>query len=137
MAFYISFDIGNKIHLLRKAQIAHLKVDKALIEVFNEYIDFVDIFLLKLDEKLLKHININNYIIKLVDNCQFYYSHIDSLGFVKLEILKAYIKKNLANSFIKLFKFFARAAIFFNKKLNKSSRFYTNYQDFNNFTIKN
>ncbi len=52
----------------KKAQIAHLKIDEAFIEVFSKYADFADIFLLKLVIELLKHININDPTIELIDN---------------------------------------------------------------------
>ena len=55
-------------HSLKRAQIAHLKVDKAPIKVFSKYADFTDVFSLKLAIKLLKHMKINNYIIELVDD---------------------------------------------------------------------
>ena len=55
-------------HLLRKAQIAHLKVEKACIKISNEYIDFTEIFLLKLAKKLPKHTKINNLAIGLVND---------------------------------------------------------------------
>ncbi len=52
----------------KKAQIAHLKVNKAFIEVISKYADFADIFLPKLAIKLFKYIEINNYTIELVDD---------------------------------------------------------------------
>ena len=48
--------------------------------------------------------NINNYVIELVDNQQLLYKLINNLDLVELEILKAYIEKNLVNKFIRLFK---------------------------------
>ena len=56
---------------------------------------------------------------------------------MKLETLKAYIKNNLANGFIKPFKSFARVTIFFDKKPDGSLRLCVNYQDLNNLIIKN
>ena len=106
-------------HPLKKASIAHLKVDKALIQVFSKYADFIDIFLLKLVAKLLKYIKINNHIIKLVNNYQLLYSFIYYLSFIKLEILKIYIKNNLINGFIRSFKCSTRALIFLIKNLIK------------------
>ena len=47
-----------------------------------------------------------------------------------------YIKNNLTNGFIKSFKYFTRAPIFFDKKLNKSLQLYINYQNFNDLIIK-
>ena len=51
-------------NFLKKAQIAYLKADKALIKVFNEYTDFVDIYLPKLAAKFSKPKKINNYTIE-------------------------------------------------------------------------
>ncbi len=56
---------------------------------------------------------------------------------MKLEILKAYIKNNLVNNFIKFSKFSAGDPIFFNWKLDRSLRLYVDYQSLNNSTIKN
>ena len=80
---------------------------------------------------------IKDHTIKLVDDWQPLYDPIFSLGPVKLEILKAYINNNLANSFIRLFKSPARASILFDKKLNGSLRLYVDYQGLNNLIIKN
>ncbi len=124
-------------HLSKRAQIAHLKTDKAFTKVSSKYADFVDIFLLKLAIELLKYIQINDYAIELIINWQSPYSPIYSLGQVELEILKTYIKDNLVNSFIKLSKFFARVLIFFNKKPDRSLRLCIDYWSLNNLTIKN
>lgn len=67
-AFNISFDSGDNVHPLRKAHIAHLKVDEAFTEVFSKYVDFANIFSLQLAAKFSEHIGINNYTIKVVDN---------------------------------------------------------------------
>ena len=56
---------------------------------------------------------------------------------MELETLKAYIKTNLANRFIRLSKSPANAPILFDKKSDDSLRLYVNYQDLNNLTIKN
>ena len=117
-AFYINSD--DEMYLLRNTQMTYLKANEAFIKISSKYADFVDVFLPKLVVKLLKYTRINDYTIKLVDNWRFFYDSIDSLGIVKLEILKTYIKKNLINALIKPFKFFARAFIFFYKKLDKS-----------------
>ena len=65
MVFNISFDIGDKVYLLKKTQIAHLKTDKTTTKVFSKYTNFANIFSLKLVVKLSEHMSINNYIIKL------------------------------------------------------------------------
>ena len=103
--------------------------------MLSKYTDFADIFSSKLAAKLLEY-GINNYAIDLVDDWQPSYGSIYSLWPVELEIFKVYIKNNLANSFIRPFKFFARAPIFFNKKPNGSLRLCMDYWNFNNLTIK-
>ena len=72
-----------------------------------------------------------------MDDQQPLYGPIYSLGPVKLEILKAYIKNNLANKFIKPSKFFVEVFIFFDKNPNGSLRLYIDYWSLNNLTIKN
>ena len=124
-------------HSSKRAQIAHLKADEALIKFASKYAAFADIFPSQLAAKLSKHIGINDHTIELVDDWQPPYSSIYSLGRIELEILKAYIKNNLANSFMRPSKSLARAPIFFNKKPDGSLRLYVNYQSLNNLTIKN
>ncbi len=86
-------------------------------------------FLTKIDcyVELSENKEINNYIIKFVDNQQPLYSPIYSLGPMELEILKTYIKNNLVNSFIKSSKSPAGAPIFFNNKPNRSLRLCIKY----------
>ncbi len=133
----LSVDSGDEMHNLKKAQIAQLKVDEALIKVPSEHADFSDVFSLKLAAKHLEHMRINNYAIELVDDWQPPYSFIYSLRSVELEILKAYIKNNLVNSFIRPFNFPIRAPILFDKKPNTNLRLCVDYQGLNNLTIKN
>ena len=83
---------------------------KILIQI--KYLDYANIFLLKFVAKLLEHSN-NNYIIKLEASKQPLYGLMYSLQLIKLEILKAYIKINLANSLIRLFKSPANISILF------------------------
>ena len=64
----LNVDLGDKMHPLKKAQIAYLKADKASIKVPNKYADFVDVFLPKLAIELLEYTRINNHAIKLVDD---------------------------------------------------------------------
>ena len=133
----LSVNSGDKLHPLKTAQITYLKVNEAFTKVSNKYADFADVFSPKLAAKLLKHMRINNYAIKLVHDFQPPYSLIYSLKSVELETLKIYIKNKLANSFIRLFKSFVKALIFFDKKSNRSLRLYVNYQGLNNPRIKN
>ena len=60
-------DPGDKMHPSKRAQIAHLKADEALIEVLSEYANFADVFSLKLVAEFLEY-GINNHAIELVDN---------------------------------------------------------------------
>ncbi len=124
-------------HPPRWAQIAHLKADKAPTKVPSEYIDFADIFLSKLAIELPEYTGINDHTIELADDWQPSYGLIYSLGPMKLEILKAYIEKNLANGFIRPFNFPAGAPILFDKKPNGSLRLCVDYRSLNNLTIKN
>ena len=90
-------------HPSKKAQIAHLKADEAPTKVLSKYADFADVFSPKLAVDLPKQTKINDHAIKLIDNWQPPYGPIYSLGLMELEILKAYIKYNLANNFIRPF----------------------------------
>ncbi len=72
----LSINLGDEVHPSKKAQIAHLKVDKALSKLPSEYTDFVDVFSLKFAAELLEHIEINNHAIELVDNQQALYDPI-------------------------------------------------------------
>ena len=92
-----------------------------------EYFDYNNVFLAENIIKLLENIRINKHAIKLKKGKQPLFGPIYSLRLVKLETLKIYIKTNLANGFIWLFKFFAQAHIFFNRKLDRSFYFYYDY----------
>ena len=106
---------------------AYLKADEAPTKVFSKYADLANVFLPKLAAKFSIHTEINNHAIEFVDNQQPPYSFIHSLGSVELKMVKTYIKNNLANNFIRPFKFFIRASIFFNKKLDGSLKLYVDY----------
>lgn len=72
----------------------------------------------------------------LIKDQQLSYRPIDALKLMELETLKTYIETNLANSFIRPFKFFIDAPIFFIQKHNVSFWLYANYQGLNNLIIK-
>ena len=55
-------------HLSRKSQIAYLKADKASTKVLSKYINFADVFSLKLVIELSKYMEINDHAIELMDN---------------------------------------------------------------------
>ena len=99
---------------------AALVTNKAPSLIFIKYSNVADIFFSKLTSIFLKHIGINNHVIKLIDKQQPSYGPIYSLRLVELKTLKTYIEINLANSFIKYFKSPIKAFIFFDKKPNRS-----------------
>ena len=101
------------------------------------YAKLADVFSPDLTSKLFKYIGINNRAIKLVNGQQILYGLIYSLKPVELEILKAYIKTNLANGFIRTFKSFTKAPIFFDQKSNDFLWLCFDHRGFNNLTIKN
>ena len=107
------------------------------MKVLDKYINFADLFSLDLASKLIEHTGINDHTIKLVDDQQPPFKPIYSLGLVESETLKAYIKTNLANRFIKLSKLPTNAPILFDQKLNQSLGLCVNYRGLNNLTIKN
>ena len=80
---------------------------------------------------------INDHAIELIDNQLPFYGPIYSQNSVKLEILKAYIKNNLANNFIRSSKSPIKTPILFDKKPYGSLQLCVNYQNFNNLIIKN
>ena len=102
-----------------------------------EYSNYSNVFLGKNTIELPKNTGINKHAIKLEDSKLPLFGPIYSFGRIELEMLKTYIKTDLANSFIWLFKSLTGASILFNWKLDRSLRFCMNYQDLNNITIKN
>ena len=70
---------------------------------------------------------INNHTIELLDDKQPLDNPIYSLEPRELEVLKAFIEKNLTNDFIKPFKSPVGAPIFFDKKPDGSLRLCINY----------
>ncbi len=133
----LSLDSGDEVHPSRRAQIADLKADEASSKVPNEYADFADVFSPKLTVELSKHTGINDHTIKLVDNWQPPYGPIYNVEPVELETLKAYIKINLANGFIRPSKSPTGTPILFDKKPNDSLGLCVDYRGLNNLTIKN
>ena len=77
--------------------------------------------------KLPKNTGINKHAIELQDDKQLLYKLIYSLGPMKLEFLKTYIKTHLKTGFIRPFKSFAGAPILFDKKLDDSLWLCVNY----------
>lgn len=66
--------------------------------------------------QLLKHIGIHNYMIKLIKDQILLYRPIYTLKLVKLDILKTYIKIDMAIGFLKPSKSLINAIMLFEKK---------------------
>ena len=103
----------------------------------DEYSDFSRVFSSDSAAELPEHTGINNHPINLLDNKQPFYGLIYSLGPVELEMLKIYIKANLASSFIRPSKYPVGAPILFVRKKNGSLHLCVDYRGLNNLTIKN
>ena len=65
-----------------------------------EYSNYSNVFLAENIAKLLENYRINEHANKLEEGKQLPFESIYNLRLVELEILKNYIKTNLANSFI-------------------------------------
>ena len=124
-------------HPLQAAQIAALKQNKASTKVWSKYANYTDVFSFNLTIELPKNTGINKHAIKLKKSKQPFYGPIYSLGLVKLETWKIYIKTYLKTWFIQSSKSSAGTLILFDKKPNSSFCLYVNYWDLNNLTIKN
>ena len=88
---------------------------------------FAEIFMKKLANVLLEQIKVNKYTIMLEKGMQLLFIPIDSLELVELEILKTYIKTNLANGFIQASKLPVGALILFVHKSSNSFCLCVNY----------
>ena len=118
-------------------QVGRVIFDKACTEILAEYSDYSNFFSVENAAKLLEKTEINANTIKQEKSKQLFFGPIYSLSSIELEMLKTFIKTNLANGFICLFKSPAQAPILFNKKSNGSFRLCINYWGLNNITIKN
>ena len=125
------------LHSKKQFQVRTLLFNKAFTKIPAEYSDYSNVFSAENAAELPENTGINEHAIELEKGKQQSFSPIYSLGLVELETLKIYIKINLANGFIWPSKSLTKALIFFNRKLNRSLRFYVNYWGFNNITIKN
>lgn len=103
-------------HPSQEALIASIKMGK--INVLTKYLDFINIFFSDFATELLEHTSINNHPIKLIKGQQSSYGPIYSLEPIEIKTLKPYIKSNLANRFIRLFKCPAGVLILFVGKKN-------------------
>ena len=83
-----------------EAQVGALLFNEAPTEILIEYSDYSNVFSVEYATELPKNTRINKHAIKLKEGKQPLFEPIYSLGQVELEILKIYIKTNLANGFI-------------------------------------
>ena len=90
---------------------------KPFVIISAEYSDFEDVFSKESTTVLPKHIEINTHTIDLEKGKQPLYGPIYSLEPIELEILKIYIKINIANGFICPSKSPAGTSILFEKSL--------------------
>ena len=102
---------------MKKAQIAvqfgALIFNEASIIVLAEYSDYNNVFSAENTMELSKYTKINDNAIELEESKQPPFRSIYSLGPMKLETLKTYIKVSLANNFIWPSKSSTGAPIFF------------------------
>ena len=95
-------------------------MEKTLNSILVKYLNFANMFLKNLIIKLLKCSSIKKYAIKLKIDKYLFYKLIYNSKSLKLETFKTYIKTNLENDFILLYKFYIKIFIRFVKKYNKS-----------------
>ena len=115
------------VHSKKQALVGALLFNKTPTEVPVKYSDYSNVFSIENAVELLENTEMNKYAIKLEKGKQPLFGPIYSLRLVEVETLKTYIKTNLANGFIRLFKSPARASILFDKKPDKSFYFCVNY----------
>lgn len=105
--------LGSKMWINQACEAPNTFLLANKVIVWAKYSDFDNIFFKKVAVELYKRFAINKYLINLKSIKQPPYSLIYSLRPIELEIFKTFIKTNLANSFIWLFKLFAGIRIFF------------------------
>ena len=123
------------IHLFYQAQVAELTSKET--GILAKYFDFFNVFSSDSMGDLPEHTRINDHPINLLDNKQPPYDPIYSLGQVMLEMLKTYIKANLASGFIRPFKSPTSAPILLVQKKYGSFCLCVDHRGLNNLTIKN
>lgn len=99
------------IHLAWETQIALVLAQEIIVSTKN--LDFSNIFWKKSAAKIPECFVINKYSIDFQPGKQPPYTPINSLALVGLKVFKIYIKINLANNLIYLFKSLAMAFILF------------------------
>ena len=131
----ISFNLTPGIHSDRAVQIASLLAKE--VRILDKYSDFADVFSEEKALVLPEYTELNEHAINLENGKQPPYRPIYSLGLVKLETLKTYIKTHLKTGFIRHSKSPTDVFIFFSKKPNSSLCLCVDYWGLNNLTIKN
>lgn len=96
-----------------KVQVRALIFDKASTKIFTEYSNYSDVFSAENTTELPEHSKKHDHTIELKENKQLLFGLMYSLSLVKLKTLKIYIKTNLVNDFIQLFKSFTGVHILF------------------------
>ena len=132
-----SFPLELDVHPSRRPHVSGLIAKEAPTKVPAEYSDFADVFSPDLASELPEHNGINDHAIELVEGQQPPYGPIYNIGPVELVTLKAYIKTNPANGFIRLSKSPTSAPILFNQKSDGFLWLCVDYQGLNNLKIKN
>ena len=84
----------------KQAQVGVLLFNKVFTEVLAKYSNYNNVFSVENATEFLENTGMNKYIIKLEKDKQPSFGLIYSLGPIELEILKTYIKINLAKDFI-------------------------------------
>ena len=107
------------------------------LKIRTNYLEFSDVFLEKKALILLVITNLNKQAIELQERQQSACRLIYSLGLVKFEMFKTYIKINLANDFIQPSKSPAGISLLFIRMSDDSLHLCVNYWGLNNLTIKN
>ena len=125
------------VHAQKQAQVRALIFNEASTEVLVEYSNYRDIFSAENAAELSKNTGMNEYAIKLEEGKQPPFRPVYSPGLVELEMLKTYIKINLANGFIWSSKSPAGALILFDWKPDRTFRLCMDYRGLNTITIKN
>lgn len=111
----------------QKIQLVSFYIDETLVTILSKYSKFADVSFSKSVIELPKHTRVNNYTIDLVKSQQSFYGLIYNLEQVELELLKIYIKSNLANNFICFFKYLAGTLIPFVKKSDSNFWIFVEY----------
>lgn len=120
MVYITSLAIFKEFYSSLRTQIVSLKINETFTTSSLEHSNLVDIFSSELVLELSEYTRINNHTINLVNNMQASYRLIYSLKPTYLKTLKTYVKANIVNSFIKLFRSSVSAWILFVQKFNGS-----------------